>query len=302
MEPVRQATRNDYTERMLEVLTYIQHHLDEDVSLGTLAEVACFSPYHFHRIFRGFVGESVSEHIRRIKLERAAQRLKQTARPIIDIAFEAGYDAPEAFARAFRQMFRLSPTGYRTANQVPRIPPGRVHYGVDGKTVRMNPQCRKEIRMNVEVKEIEPIRVAYARHVGPYHECGKAWEKICLWAGPKGYFQPGAQFIGLCYDDPDVTPPEKIRYDACITVDEACRPDGQIGVQTIEGGLYAMATHHGSYSRLNDTYAALCGRWIPQEGYEIRSLPSFEIYLNDPNSTPEDELLTDVYVPIEKKQ
>ena len=155
--------------------------------------------------------------------------------------------------------------------------------------------------MKVEVKEIQPIRVAFVRHVGPYNQCGTAWEKLCAWAGPKGYFQPGVQFIGLTYDDPEVTEPDKIRYDACITVDESCRPEGDIGVQCIEGGLYAMTTHHGSYSKMNHTYAALCGRWIPQQGYEIRSLPGFEVYLNDPNSTPEAELLTDIHVPIERK-
>lgn len=301
MEPIRQTTRTDYTERMLRVVTYIQHHLDEDICLETLADVACFSPYHFHRIFRGFVGESVSEHVRRIKLERAAQRLKQTDRSVLDIAFEAGYDAPEAFTRAFRKMFRVSPRQYRLANQPLSTRPARVHYSPGGTIRRLQPITIKEPTMQVEVKELPPIRVAFARHVGPYHECGKAWEALCLWAGPNGWFQPGVQFIGLCCDDPDVTPPDKIRYDACLTVDESCKPEGEIGVQTIEGGLYAVTTHHGSYTKLSDTYAALCGQWIPQRGYEIRSAPSLEIYLNDPNDTPEDELLTDVHVPLERR-
>jgi len=138
------------------------------------------------------------------------------------------------------------------------------------------------------------------RHIGPYHECGKAWETLCMWAGPNGLFQPGIEFIGLCYDDPDITPAEKIRYDACITIDGDWHPEGKIGVQTIAGGLYAMTTHHGSYNKLSETYAMLCGQWAPANGYEIRSLPSLEIYLNSPEETPEEELLTDVHVPIEK--
>ena len=300
MEPIKETTRQDYTERMLKVLTYIQRHLDEDIRLETLADAACFSPYHFHRIFRGFVGESVKEHIRRIKLERAAQRLKQTDKSVIDIAFEAGYDAPEAFSRAFRHMFHVSPSQYRAAVQAVKGMPGRVHYSPDGTIEKVEFHTGKEQTMKVEIKDVQPMRVAFVRHVGPYPECGKAWETLCAWAGPNGYFQPGVQFIGLCYDDPDVTPSDKIRYDACITV-EKFRPEGEIGAQIIEGGLYAMTTHHGSYMKLSDTYAALCGGWIIENGYEIRSLPSFEVYLNDPNETPEEELLTDVYVPIEKK-
>ena len=301
MDPIKEATKKDYTERMLKVFTYIQHHLDEDVRLETLAETACFSPYHFHRIFRGFVGESVKEHIRRLKLERAAARLKQTDHPIIQIALEAGYEAHEAFSRAFRQMFGLSPSRYRAINQPYSNNPAVIHYNPEGDIKGFEPWKQEAKAMKVEILEIQSIKVAFVRHVGPYDQCGRAWEKLCTWAGPNGYLRPGVKFIGLCYDDPDVTPPDKIRYDACLTVDESCKPDGEIGIQIIEGGLYAMATHEGSYNKLSETYAQLCGQWVPQNGYEIRSLPSFEVYLNDPNSTPEAELLTDVHVPIERK-
>jgi AraC family transcriptional regulator len=301
METIKEATKKDYTERMLKVFTYIQQHLDEDVRLETLAEEACFSPYHFHRIFHGLVGESVKEHIRRIKLERAAARLKQTDWQIIQIALEAGYEAHEAFSRAFRQMFKMSPTQYRAANQPFSASPANVHYHPDGRIIKFNPWKKETQPVKAEIVELQPVKVAFVRHVGPYDQCGKAWEKLCTWAGPKGYFQPGVRFIGLCYDDPDVTPPDKIRYDACITVDDSCKPDGQIGIQTIAGGLYARTIHEGSYKKLSQTYAALCGRWIPQNGCEIRSLPGFEVYLNDPNSTPENELLTDVHVPVERK-
>jgi AraC family transcriptional regulator len=109
----------------------------------------------------------------------------------------------------------------------------------------------------------------------------------------------GAQFIGICHDDPDVTPPRKIRYDACVTVDDDFRAQGEIGVQKIAGGEYAMLTHHGSYQRLNETYAKIMGQWLPRSGRELRSTPCFEIYLNDPESTPPEELLTDVFVPLE---
>ena len=154
---------------------------------------------------------------------------------------------------------------------------------------------------DVQTKEIPSRKVMFVRHIAPYNECGKALGKLCEWAGPRGLLQPGVEFIGLCYDDPDITPAEKIRYDACITIESDIDPEGEIGIQTVEGGLYAMTTHHGSYTKLSETYAKLCGQWAPQNGYEIRSLPSLEIYLNSPEDTPEDELLTDVHIPIKKQ-
>lgn len=285
---MKDDTQTTYQQRILTVLLYIQDHLYEQLSLEELAQVACFSPYHFHRIFRGMVGETLAAYIRRLRLERAAQRLGQTDRSVTDLAFEAGYENAESFTRAFRDRFGTSPSEYKKT----------AHADLN---VRLPEFQKGEIPMDVHIRQVPARKVVFVRHVGPYPECGRAWEKLCTWAGPNGLFQPGAEFVGLCYDDPDVTDPEKIRYDACITTEADVQPEGEIGVQTIETGLYAMATHHGSYTRLSETYAALCGRWAPANGYEIRSLPSMEIYLNSPEETPEDELITDVYVPIEKQ-
>jgi len=106
---MKSVTARVYEERMLRVLVYIQQRLDDELALPQLARVAHFSPYHFHRIFRGMVGESVKGHIRRLRLERAATHLKQTRRSVTRIAFEAGFEAHESFTRAFRAVFRDLP-------------------------------------------------------------------------------------------------------------------------------------------------------------------------------------------------
>ena len=157
--------------------------------------------------------------------------------------------------------------------------------------------------MKVEITELETMKVVYVRHLGPYQECGKAWEKLCTWAGPRGLLRPGAKFLGLCYDDPTVTPSDKIRYDACATVDADTdvEPEGEIGVQTISKGTYAMATHFGPYENLSKTYCQLCGQWMPEKGYEIASKPSIEIYQNTPEDTEPEDLITDIYIPLEAK-
>jgi len=286
---MKDDTKASYQERILRVLLYIQNNLYEPLSLEELADVACFSPYHFHRIFRGMVGETLAEHIRRLRLERAAQLLQQSNRTVTDLAFEAGYETVESFTRAFKDRFGIAPSKYKKSNE----------HRISAKLPDL--EMKGEFSMDVQVKEIPPRQVAFVRHIGPYNECGKAWDKLCTWAGPRGLLQPGVEFIGLCYDDPDITPAEKIRYDACITIESDIDPEGEIGIQTVEGGLYAMTTHHGSYTKLSETYAKLCGQWAPQNGYEIRSLPSLEIYLNSPEDTPEDELLTDVHISIEKQ-
>src|SRR5512142_3223270 len=125
---MRTATAADYQERILRTLAYIQAHLDDALDLDDLARVACFSPYHFHRVFRGLVGEPVQEHVRRLRLERAAWHLKLQDAAVTDVALAAGYESHEAFTRAFHAMFKTTPTQFRAAHQSAPESPSGVHY------------------------------------------------------------------------------------------------------------------------------------------------------------------------------
>jgi AraC family transcriptional regulator len=145
---------------------------------------------------------------------------------------------------------------------------------------------------------MEPIRVAFMRHVGPYSGVGNTWDKLLPVLGKEGLLGGGAMLLGICHDDPDVTPPEKIRYDACVSVDEGFTPFDDIGVQVIAGGDYARTTHFGPYNRLGTTYTRLLGQWLPRSGRELRPAPCFEVYLNDPQGTDPEDLLTDIYAPL----
>ena len=145
------------------------------------------------------------------------------------------------------------------------------------------------------------MRVAFVRHVGPYDEVGAAWDKLTTYLGKEGLLGSQCQFIGICYDDPDVTAPEKIRYDACITIDDQFVPTEDIAVQTIGSGEYAVTTHFGSYNKLGETYSKLFGQWLVQSGREFRSEPCLEFYLNDPDTTEPKDLLTDICLPLKPK-
>ncbi len=297
---MKRSTSEAYKERMLQVLVYIQQHLDDELSLEELAGVACFSPFHFHRIFRGMVGESVGEHIRRLRLERAAGQLKRSGRPIVEIALDAGYETHDAFTRAFKALHGLPPSEFRSCNRPAtaiRTPSG-VHYRGGKRLQGFSPVHSGGVTMDARVETLEPMRVAFVHHVGPYSECSIAWGKLTMELGRQGLLGGGTRFIGICYDDPEVTPPAKVRYDACVTVGADFQPQGEIGVQTIAGGEYAVTTHLGPYERLGDTYAKLLGEWVPAHGRELRSAPALELYLNDPEGTEPEELITDIYAPL----
>lgn len=288
---MKPTTLEDYRERILRVLVYIQQHLDENTPLEDLARVAAFSPFHFHRVFRGMVGESVKEHVRRLRLERAVSRLKFTDTSIIQLALEAGYESHEAFTRAFKSLHGVAPSEFRS-RRAPRTVPG--------DDVDLFQRAREgEATMEAKIKSMGPLRLAFVRHTGPYAECGKAWETLCTHLGRQGLLGADTQHVGLCYDDPEVTAPEHVRYDACCTVGEEVQPEGAVGIQTLEAGEFAVATHFGPFEKLSETYAQLMGQWIPQQGRELSSGPCVEIYLTDPENTDPEDYVTDVHVPLE---
>jgi len=280
---VKPSTQQDYCERIVRTLVYIQRHLDEELELGALASVAAFSPFHFHRIFRGLVGEPLKEYVRRLRLERAAQKLKQHGGSITEIALEAGFEAPESFTRAFTAMFGIPPSSY-----------GATH--LDDTSAYRLPDYGDPLP--VEVRTLPALRIVFLRHVGPYSQVGATWGRLMMWAGMRGLLGPGTRMIGIVYDDPGVTPTDKVRYDAAVVVNRAVEPEGEIGVTEIPGGTHAVFTHSGPYENLGQMYHRFFGGWLPKSGREVRDSEAFEEYLNSPMNTRPEDLLTRIHVPL----
>jgi AraC family transcriptional regulator len=283
------ATNRTYRHRILKIQIYIQEHLDEDLALDQLARLAHFSPFHFHRIFKGLVGEGVIEYVRRLRLESAAVALKTTDRAVTQVALDAGYTAHEAFTRAFRQLFGVSPSQFRAGKR-------QTHFTEEVRIMTSVQQTHE-----VRIEAWPARRVAFLRHVGPYTSVGPTFQRLMAWAGQHGLFGPSTLVLGICWDDPEVTPPEKIRYDCCITVGESFTPDADVSVQTMENGECAVATHRGPYEKLGDLYLWLYGAWLPTSGREPRHAPPFEVYRNSPMIAAPEDLLTDIYIPLQPR-
>ncbi|OLN25363.1 Transcriptional regulator, AraC family [Desulfovibrio sp. DV] len=281
-------TQKDWERRVLSAMRVMEAGLDGELPLAAIAAAAYFSPYHFHRVFAGITGETVGACLRRLRLERAAQRLCYSDQPVTNVALEAGFDAPEAFGRAFRSAYSMTPTVWRRVCRERKGPP---------VIVQRPPIIQEEfmtMELTVTIKKLPPIKVACVRHVGPYDQCEAAWGTLCALAGPLGLFGPTTQFIGIGHDCPQITPPEKIRYDACLTVPESFAGTPDLPVAVIGDREYASAVVKGPYTRLGPAYAWLAGVWGPQSGRQFTAEPSLEIYLNDPKTTPPEEYLTEI--------
>jgi AraC family transcriptional regulator len=305
LQVARTITRRSHESRVLRVLTYMQRHLDCDMTLEELARLAHFSPFHFHRVFRGVVGESIGEHLRRLRLERAALRLRTTSDSVIYIALDAGYDAHEAFTRAFRAAYQMSPTQFRSCSDVSieLSAPSQVHYEPNAVAITFVP-LKGASMIDVRVETIQPLRVAYIRGNGPYAQMfPPLWKRFNEIVNLRGLRKPEAWYLSICLDDPQATEPDKIRGDACVSVDDSfsLQANDELKLQTIPAGMYAIARYVGPYSGLGAAWGELCGQWIPANQYQFRQAPCFEVYRSDPKTTPQEQLLTEIYEPVQRK-
>jgi AraC family transcriptional regulator len=280
-----QATRSDYAIRLERVLAWLRDHLDDALDLARLADVACMSPYHFHRIYRAMQGETAADTVRRLRLHRAAVELIVGELPVQRIAQRAGYGSQEAFTRAFKAAYGVPPARYR-ASFVPLPTTGSLEDAMDTMTYQAT------------VRETPVIRVATLAHRGEYQEISTTFGRLVTMAAAHGMVGPETRTFGIYYDDPSATPVEALRSDACITVPDDWTPSGELQRREIRGGRYAVVLHVGPYAELGRAYDWLYGTWLAQSGEEAADAPCVEAYLNDARLVPPSELRTEIWLPL----
>ena len=280
-----QATRSDYAIRLERVFTWLRDHLDDALDLHRLADVACMSPYHFHRIYHAMQGETAAETVRRLRLHRAAVELIVGELPVQRIAHRAGYGSQEAFTRAFKTAYGVPPARYRAAF-VPLPPAGSMEDVMDTMTYQAT------------VRETPVIRVAALAHTGDYNEISTTFGRLVTVLGAQGLVGPGTRTFGIYYDDPSVTPVEALRSEACASVPDDWAAVGDLQRCEIRGGRYAVVQHVGPYAELGRAYNWLYGTWLAQSGEEAADAPCVEEYLNDARTVPPSELRTQIWLPL----
>lgn len=283
----KKTTREEYAKRINIVIEYISCNLDKEMSLNELAGVSNFSRYHFHRIFRAMVGESVGAFIVRIRVETAARLLKYTTLPIHDIAYNVGYSTPSSLTKVFRQFYNISPTDYRNNKSYTIMKPLQLSSDVELKAPK--------------IVDIEPKNAIYIRLYGDYRTidyCG-AYEKLWAYVKDNKLFTAGIEHLTQCHDDPHVTESDKLRTDVCLVIHKPVLSQGEIGVKEIAGGKYAIFTYLGPYSELDKVFDTIYRNWFPKSEYQLRMAQGFEKYLNNLSNTVPEKLKTEIYIPVE---
>ncbi|MBI4928964.1 MAG: AraC family transcriptional regulator [Anaerolineae bacterium] len=310
--------RSEYIARINRVLDHIHANLDQTLTLDELAQVAGFSPFHFHRLFKSLVGETISEYILRSRLERAANSLLyMPEQSILSISVACGFSSPAVFSRAFKERFSFTPSQYRKAGKTLRKPDQMVRNGdqemptqeryTGAQSHSFNPE-RKLPPMEIKIVTLPAFHVAYIRHLTGYEKgkhsstIGAAFQRVCAWAAARDLFRPNTLTIGIPYDNPDITPSERCRYDACVTIPEdVTAGSGEVGVMDISGGKYAVCHIEVPVEetrQIGEMVDRMYCEWLPDSSCTVDEKPALEIY-HAPTGKPQGTWISmDYCIPI----
>ena len=301
----------DYRVRVCRAMNLVSANLDRELSLDEIAAETAFSKFHFHRIFKAVVGETLGAFTRRLRLETAASRLLSLRdEDITTIALDCGFSSSQSFAKAFRQQFGCTPTAFRqdhrpddnskcghTLSNTANAGNMQVFYDADSLEL-FEPSRQRSADMKAEIKTMPDFNVAYVRKLGPYGKktCEAAFAELMAWAGPRGYLGKGPM-LGLYWDNPEVTEPARCRVDACLTIPPGVVPDSPVDQQVISGGPHAVCHFEiegdSFHQAWEDAFA-----WLVTKGYECAEKPVYELYHADPEHHPEKKWVFDICIPL----
>ena len=304
----RNKYQQEYISRINRVIDYIESNLDQSLNLESLANVATFSPYHFHRIFSTFTGETLNNFIIRIRVEKAASLLlNNPEKPISEIAYYCGYNSNSVFSRVFRDRFNQSPSQYREKMLIELSKIGQTESKINKlngssndyiRVVELTKKWKKLMKTNIGIKEMPELDLIYCRHKGQYDQIGKAYEKLFKWAGPRGLLNfPETKTATVYHDDPKVTDMENVRQSACITVAKDVKPEGEFGKFHLPKSKCAVGRFEIDVTEFEQAWSAMC-IWVSESGYQPDDKNPYELYYADPEHHPENKFELDICIPV----
>jgi len=260
-------------QRIFKSIDYIEQHLYDKISVHEVAAASHYSTYHFSRIFKALVGDTPKEYLRKRRLTVAAKRLLSEDIGILELSFDCQFDSQEAFTRAFKALFNITPAQYRKQND-----PFRLLYK-DQFSPHMLHFLQNEISMEPEIiirPEIKLVGIAMQ-----YDNADLSLPR--LWSAFRPYRDQiknriSDESFGIYESYEELE--EDVNFTYVCTAAVANFDDVPEGMVTRElpEQIYAKFTHRGSIANLDQTLKYIWGSWLPKSNYNYDEKPDFELY------------------------
>jgi AraC family transcriptional regulator len=308
---VSEQSRKIYLQRINHVLDYMDAHLAESLNMNTLADIACFSPFHFNRIFSALIQETPNNYLRRMRIEKAAWMLVYSQElSITEISELCGFRSMPVFCRTFRGLMQLSPGEYRKVHKDYTSKIRQMHSSFHQLDSKVTPYfCgvqslniwRTDMKTKIELLNMPEMHVIYCRHIGDFNQIWRAYEKLLKWAGPRGLVQNTTKTITVYHDDPSITQVEKVRQSAGIVVDKNAKPEGEFGKLVVAAQKCVVGHFELLPTDFEIAWNSVC-LWLTESGYQPTDGLPYELYHNDHTQHPEGKFIVDICVPVKPLQ
>ena len=292
----------DYVARVNRAVDYVTANLDQPLRLEEVARAACFSPYHFHRIFRSLMAEALASFVKRVRLERAVYLMShRTGARLTDVALACGFASSSDFSRAFRAQYGMAPRNFdlaefrrsRREKMQDALTPADERHRLERLPKGENPDG-----FAVRLRSVPPRRVAYIRVHRPYEadHVLQATRRLLAWGEARGLAD--GDWLGYQWEDPEVVPLDQCRYDVAVAVPVTTRAEGEISVADFPRLEVAEIEIAGSIELELRALDWLFGTWLPTSGHAPAHQPMFEAWNGRPFAHGTDHFELRVQLPV----
>lgn len=306
MNAIDHPDRPEYIRRINKALRFIDEHLDDELSLEKISSIACYSPFHFHRLFKAITDETLNTYISRRRIEKAASVLMHRGDISVSaLSLQLGFNSNSSFTRAFKKFYGISPSEFR--NQQPdrhskiRQTESKNGQGNDlfEKYICNIENLKNWIAMNanINIKDTPELKLASITQIG-VNGMEQAFERLIRWATPKGLIQnPEAKLVRVFHDSFKVTSPDKVRMTIGLITDESFEAKGEIHETILKPSKSIFARFEITPDGFEKAWSGLF-IWMNENGYKKADDHPFEIYHNDFRKHPEGKCIVDFYIPV----
>lgn len=274
-------------ELIIKVQEYINCHLFDDLDSDRLSQVAGISKFHFRRLFKAVCGDSLGNYIFRLRLEFIAFKLISTDISVPELLGQINYQNKHTLSRAFKSYFNCSIPEFRK------------------KHSNGCPEGKNPVRIELSIEKVPKMRIAYLkleRTNNISHSFSLLWKQVLQFSENYELLSKGCKYVSLTLDYPLITLEEHSRFMIGVTLPQSFEVPKGFGIYEIPSGEFAIFRFKGLYHELNRAYRHIYLDWLPTSDYILREPFTFETYINTPEKTPASELITDIYIPVVKKE
>jgi AraC family transcriptional regulator len=269
-----------YAQRINRVIDHLRGNLHRPMKLAELANVACFSEFHFHRIFTAVSGETLNNFTNRLRLEKAARLLRYSKQSLTDIALDCGFSSSATFSRAFRSGYDTSPSQFRKSGQIKKSKIRKELFPEDAYGIAMSAE-EKRAAFPVRLIDIPERQIAYIRVTNAFEldRVLTALKTVIEWAKSRDIFSRGTLF-GMTVDDPHVTPKHLYRYEVCFASNAAFECGEGMSKLKMPAMRYAAIKVSGNIDKVATAWDYLYRDWLINSTYEPEHAPALEVFLD----------------------